>query len=275
VDLLAAFSKDYEEYLDEYVAICIETGVKAFITGLGVPARVVDKCHQHGMVVGAVCGKLSHVKRAVQDGCDLVIVQGTEGGGHTGQLGLMAFLPQAVDAVGNKVPVVAAGGIFDGRGVAASFALGADGVWMGTRFVATHEAFTVKEFKQRMLEVDSDEGTVISKVYTGKTCRVLANDFTREWEKSGEQPLPFPAQAIYSMERGANHLGGGPETEGVDPKIEFMPWCVSFYFYFYFFSSFFHLSRRCLCDLLVAREWAGSRRFFRQRRWWTTWSERP
>jgi enoyl-[acyl-carrier protein] reductase II len=224
VDLLAVFSKDYDEFLEEYVDICIELGVKAFITGLGIPVQVVDRCHRGGMAVGAVCGKLSHVRHAVQDGCDLVIVQGTEGGGHTGQLGLMAFLPQAVDAVGGKIPVVAAGGIFDGRGVAASFALGAEGVWVGTRFVASKEAHTVKEFKTRMLETSTDDGTVISKGYTGKTCRVIANDFTREWEKLGQEPLPFPGQFVYSLDKGANHLGEGPETEGVDPNLEFMPW---------------------------------------------------
>jgi len=224
VDLLAPFTKNYARDLTVFVDVCISHGVKAFITGLGIPKDVVERCHKGGMVVGAVCGKLAHVKKAVAEGVDFVIVQGTEGGGHTGQLGLMAFLPQAVDAVGHKVPVVAAGGIFDGRGVAAAMALGADGVWVGTRFLATVESNTVRGFKDKIVEAGIDEGTVISKAYTGKTCRVIANDFTREWEKSGKQALGFPQQGVWSHEQGANHLGGDETTLGVDPNREFMPW---------------------------------------------------
>jgi len=224
VDVVAPFVEDFHTYVEQYVDVCIETGVKAFITGIGFSPSVIEKCHKAGMVVGVVCGKISHVKKAVEEGADLVIVQGTEGGGHTGTLGLMAFLPQAVDAVGHKVPVVAAGGIFDGRGVAAALALGADGVWVGTRFLATEEANTVRGFKEKIVQAGIDNGTTISKAYTGKTCRVLANDYTREWEKSGVTALDFKNQGIHAITAGVHHLGGNLETEGVDPNREFMPW---------------------------------------------------
>ena len=87
-----------------------------------------------------MCGKVRHAVAAVEAGCDIVVAQGTEAGGHTGTVATMALVPQVVDAVGDRVPVVAAGGIVDGRGLAAALSLGADGIWVGTRFIATPEA---------------------------------------------------------------------------------------------------------------------------------------
>jgi len=255
VDLLAPFTKDYERSISRFLDVCIETGVKAFITGLGFPAQAVEKCRQNNIVLGCVCGKISHVKKAVEGGCDFVIVQGTEGGGHTGNLGLMAFLPQAVDAVGNRVPVVAAGGIFDGRGVAAALALGAEGVWVGTRFLASQEANTVKGFKEKILQAETDNGTVITKGYTGKTCRVIANQFTREWEMSGRKAGNFRDQGRYAYSLGVNHLGGDENTPGVDPEREFMPWFLSFFLFLSLSFSFFLfliLSPSCALPLALS-----------------------
>ena len=96
-----------------------------------------------------MCGKVRHAIAAVEAGCDFVIAQGTEAGGHTGTVATMPLVPQIVDEVGERVPVVAAGGIFDGRGLAAAIALGADGVWLGTRFIATPEARTVARLQGR------------------------------------------------------------------------------------------------------------------------------
>src|SRR6202035_3573949 len=105
-----------------------------------------------GVLVGSMCGKVDHARRAVDAGCDLVVAQGTEAGGHTGAIATMPLVPQVVDAVGEQVPVVAAGGIFDGRGLAAALALGADGVWIGTRFIATPEARALPGFRERIIE---------------------------------------------------------------------------------------------------------------------------
>jgi enoyl-[acyl-carrier protein] reductase II len=133
----------------------------------------------------------------------------------------MALVPQVVDAVGEKVPVVAAGGLFDGRGLAAALALGADGVWIGTRFIATPEARAVNGYKDTLLATGED-GTTISRAYTGKTCRVVANDWTRHYEKNPADLKPFPQQAIASMQAGVNHLGYPTGTD-VDASREFYP----------------------------------------------------
>jgi enoyl-[acyl-carrier protein] reductase II len=133
----------------------------------------------------------------------------------------MALIPQVVDAVGDKVPVVAAGGLFDGRGLAASLALGADGVWVGTRFIATPEARAVQGYKEVLLGTPED-GTVISRGFTGKTCRVIRNDWTAYYEEHPEELQPFPHQAIHAMKENANHLGAPSDTI-VDVKREFMP----------------------------------------------------
>jgi enoyl-[acyl-carrier protein] reductase II len=120
------------------------------------------------------------------------------------------------------VPVVAAGGIVDGRGLAAALTLGADGVWVGTRFIATPEARSVTGYKDRLLAAKED-GTTVTRAYTGKTCRVLANRYTKTYEVGERQLAPFPQQFLQSMEDGANHLGGDQSTPGVDPDIEFFP----------------------------------------------------
>jgi enoyl-[acyl-carrier protein] reductase II len=169
-----------------------------------------------------MCGKVRHAIAAVEAGCDIVVAQGTEAGGHTGKIATFALVPQIVDAVGERVPVVAAGGIVDGRGLAAAIALGADGIWVGTRFIATPEANGVPGYKEALLRTHED-GTVITRAYTGKTCRVIENGYTKAFEADGGVPEPFPMQVVKTMQEGANHLGGDPSTEGVDPDKEFWP----------------------------------------------------
>jgi enoyl-[acyl-carrier protein] reductase II len=134
----------------------------------------------------------------------------------------MALVPQVVDAVGERVPVVAAGGIVDGRGLAAALALGADGVWVGTRFIATPEARGVRGYKETLLRSHEDD-TVVTKAYTGKTCRVIANSYTQEYEDGARAIQRFPAQVLQSIQDGANHLGGDEATAGVDADREFFP----------------------------------------------------
>ena len=142
-----------------------------------------------------MCGKVRHAIAAVEAGCDFVIAQGTEAGGHTGTVATFPLVPQIVDEVGDRVPVVAAGGIFDGRGLAAALALGADGVWIGTRFIATPEARTVPGYKEALLRTPED-GTVISKGFTGKTLRAVRNEWTQYIEEHPEELRPFPEQMV-------------------------------------------------------------------------------
>jgi enoyl-[acyl-carrier protein] reductase II len=217
VDLLTALPNQ----VDSGIKAVIEGGASIFVAGLGVPREVIDLLHQKNILVGSMCGKVKHAVAAVASGCDFVVAQGTEAGGHTGLVATIALVPQVVDAVGDKVPVVAAGGLFDGRGLAASLALGADGVWIGTRFIATPEARAVNGYKD-MLVATGEDGTTISRAYTGKTCRVVANDWTRHYDKNPADLQPFPQQAVASMQAGVNHLGFPSGTE-VDAAREFYP----------------------------------------------------
>lgn len=218
VDLLTAAPGD----MVSKVGQIIDGGATVFVAGLGVPRDVVDLCHERNTLVVNMCGKVRHAIAAVEAGCDIVVAQGTEAGGHTGQVATFALVPQVVDAVDGRVPVVAAGGISDGRHLAAALTLGADGIWVGTRFIATPEARAVTGYKDLLLETHED-GTVITRAYTGKTCRVIRNEYTNEVEADPSQLHPFPQQLIHAMQIGVSHLGGDESTPGVDPAREFMP----------------------------------------------------
>jgi enoyl-[acyl-carrier protein] reductase II len=215
VDLLTALPGGMEQQIDAVIV----GGASVFVAGLGVPREVVDQCHRAGVLVMNMCGKVRHAVAAVEAGCDAVIAQGTEAGGHTGTVGTMPLVPQIVDAVGDRVPVVAAGGIFDGRGLAAALALGADGVWVGTRFIATPEAHVVFGYCEALIE-GRDDDTVITRAYTGKTLRAVRNDYTRFFEEHPEELARFPDQIGRSISDRAMHLGAPPETDGIDPSKE-------------------------------------------------------
>jgi enoyl-[acyl-carrier protein] reductase II len=218
VDLLTAMPGG----MTEQVKLVIEGGASAFVAGLGVPTEVVDLCHEHDVVVVSMCGKVEHAVRAVEAGCDLVVAQGTEAGGHTGQVASLPLVPQIVDAVGEQVPVAAAGGIFDGRGLAAALALGADGIWVGTRFIATPEARSVLGYKDKLLESREDQ-TTVSRAYSGKTMRVVRNEYTDYYDAHPEELKKFPEQLGLAYSTGALHLGGDSFSEGVDVDRECYP----------------------------------------------------
>ena len=215
VDLLTALPGSMVGHVEAIIA----GGARAFVGALGVPSEVIDLCHDHDVLVVNMCGTVAHAVRAVDAGCDLVVAQGTEAGGHTGAIATMPLVPQIVDAVGDRVPVVAAGGIVDGRGLAAALMLGASGVWLGTRFIATPEANVVPGYREAIL-VASERDTVISRAYTGKTLRTIRNAYTDHFEAHPEELQPFPDQIARSMADSAMHIGGGPDTEGVDPTKE-------------------------------------------------------
>lgn len=218
VDLLTAMPMDMTPWIEKIIA----GGASLFVAGLGVPTEVIDLCHSNGLLVMNMCGKVEHARRAVAAGCDIVVAQGTEAGGHTGQVATMPLVPQIVDAVGDQVPVVAAGGIFDGRGLAAALTLGADGVWVGTKFIATPEARAVKGYKEKLIAT-AEDGTVITRGYTGKTLRAIRNSYTQYWEEHPEELKRFPEQAVRSMQDGAFHLGWDESADGIDPEKECYP----------------------------------------------------
>ncbi len=218
VDLLTAMPGGLREQVESVVA----AGAAAFVAGLGVPTEVIDLCHDRGLVVVNMCGKVAHAVRAVDAGCDLVVAQGTEAGGHTGQVATMPLVPQVVDAVGDTVPVVAAGGIFDGRGLAAALALGADGVWVGTRFIATPEARGGRAYKEVLL-TGTEDATTVSRAYSGKTMRVVRNAYTDYYDAHPDELRPFPEQLGRAFADGVLHLGADEADADVDPARECFP----------------------------------------------------
>jgi len=218
VDLLTALP----QRLLEDVALLIDEGATVFAAGLGIPHDVIEMCHERNVLVLSMCGKVRHAIAAVEAGCDIVVAQGTEAGGHTGQIATLPLVAQVVAAVGDRVPVVAAGGISDGRGLAAALALGADGVWVGTRFIATPEANTGRGFKDALLRSREDD-TVISKGFSGKPMRVVRNEVATHFETHPEELKPFPDQLLAAIEGGWLHLGANEDTPGVDPDRECFP----------------------------------------------------
>jgi len=208
VDLLAAVPESLERTAD----LIIEGGAKAFISGLGVPPpHLVKKFHDAGLKVMNVNGTVKHARSAEAGGLDAVVAQGTEAGGHTGRVAGLALIPQIVDAV--KIPVIAAGSIVDGRGLAAALALGAQGVWMGTRFIASREAHAGGLYKQVIVDA-SDEDTIVTRSYSGKPMRVFNNEWVKDWEARPQDIQKFPAQAILSHQAGV--MGGiGGQIEGL------------------------------------------------------------
>lgn len=209
VDLLAASP----ESLTAAVDVIIQEGASSFVAGLGIPMPILDKLKTAGLTVMVVCGAVKHAVKAEQAGCDAVICQGGEGGGHTGLVGGLPLIAQTVEAV--KIPVVGAGGIYDGRGLAAVLALGAVGVWVGTRFIASPEAHAGDLYRQTIVE-SVDEDTIRTRCYSGKPMRVRKNPYVDDWEGRPADIQPFPMQAMLSSRAGV--MGGiGGQIEGLDP----------------------------------------------------------
>jgi enoyl-[acyl-carrier protein] reductase II len=215
VDLLAALP----EQMLSAIEVVIGEGASAFIAGLGVPEPVIDRCHAAGLKVVSMCGKVSHAIHAERAGCDAVVAQGTEAGGHTGQIGGVALVPQVVDAV--SIPVLAAGSFVDGRGLAAALAFGAQGVWMGTRFIASREARAGEGYKKRITEIGSAD-TVVTRCYSGKPMRVIRNEYVEDWERRPEDIAPFPQQMITSVTRGVLPLTAADHGP-IDPTRDCLP----------------------------------------------------
>jgi len=214
VDLLMAVP----EMVQEQIKVIFEESIPVFVSGLAVPEGLIERAKKEGMRVISMVGKVAHALRAAAAGVDVIVAQGTEAGGHTGRIGTFALVPQVVDAV--EIPVLAAGGIADGRGLAAALALGAKGVVMGTRFVASKEARATETYQKQILKA-KDEDTVVTKCYTGKTLRAVRNLYTDEWEKKADQIKPFPLQAMTSIE--SNALSFVTTGEVHDPTRECMP----------------------------------------------------
>jgi enoyl-[acyl-carrier protein] reductase II len=183
----------YTGNVQRLIDVTFEEKVPVIVSGLGNPAGIIQQAHQDGVVVMSLCGNVKQARKLEASGVDVIIAQGHEAGGHTGRIGTLTLVPQIVDAV--RVPVLAAGGIADGRGLIAALALGADGIWMGTRFIATVEAYAHVNYKTRIIEID-EEGTTITRCHSGKPCRLIRNQFTDSWVGRESEIQPFPLQSM-------------------------------------------------------------------------------
>ncbi|MDF2906943.1 MAG: hypothetical protein K0R34_2264 [Herbinix sp.] len=166
------------EFADDIAKMVCEEGVKVVTTGAGAPGKYMEMWKSHGIKVIPVVPSVAIAKRMVRSGADAVIAEGTESGGHVGELTTMVLVPQVVDAV--DVPVIAAGGIADGRGVSAAFMLGADAVQVGTRFLAAHECTVHPNYKLKVLGA-KDIDTVVTGRSTGHPVRTLKNKLSRKF----------------------------------------------------------------------------------------------
>lgn len=170
---------------DEVAKIVVEEGVKVVTTGAGSPAKYMEMWKNAGVKVIPVVASVAMAKMMERAGADAVVAEGMEAGGHIGSATTMTLVPQIVDAV--SIPVIAAGGVADGRGFAAAMMLGAEGVQMGTRFVVAAEAITHENYKQRIIKA-KDIDSEVTGMSTGHPVRVIRNKMTREYlrlEKEG------------------------------------------------------------------------------------------
>ena len=182
--------------MEPLIEVSFAHRVALIASALGTPPEwLVERAHAANIPVAALAGRIDHAIAHKEAGVDLIIAQGTEGGGHTGEIATMVLVPQVVDAVA-PTPVLAAGGIASGRQMAAALALGAEGVWCGSVWLTTHEAETTPTIREKFLAATSAD-TRRSRSLTGKPARMLRSAWTDAWEESGApEPLPMPLQSI-------------------------------------------------------------------------------
>jgi NAD(P)H-dependent flavin oxidoreductase YrpB (nitropropane dioxygenase family) len=185
------------------------------------PVDVIEKCHEHGVKVAALAGAAKHALSHVRNGVDIIVAQGYEAGGHTGEVASMVLQPDIVDAVGPDVPVLGAGGIGSGRQVAASLALGSQGVWTGSIWLGTEEYRNLSAnhsaWETAFTRATSSD-TVRTRIYTGKPARLLKTKWVEAWAEEGApEPLPMPLQNLLVAEA-HNRI-----TAANDPDVISMP----------------------------------------------------
>ncbi len=184
----------------EVIELVFEHRISLIASALGPPPEwMIEQGRTRGVKVAALAGTVEHARRHVEAGVDLVVAQGYEAGGHTGQVSTMVLVPEVVDAI-DPVPVLAAGGIGNGRQVTAALALGAQGVWCGSVWLTTEEAETHPVVKEKFLRATSND-TIRSRSLTGKPARQLRSAWTDAWEDpTNPDPLPMPLQPLLVRE---------------------------------------------------------------------------
>lgn len=188
-----------KEFFDAQMQVIIEERVPVYAAGLGNPGPWMRELRANGTRVMGVVGAVRHAVQLASAGLDLIVAQGHDGGGHNSPIGTMALIPQVVDAVGgpNGIPVLGAGGITDGRGIAAAFCLGAEGVWVGSAFLASEEAGIFPYQKQAIVD-SNEENTMVSKSVTGKPARLIRTKWAQAYQDARMDTLPMPFQNMVS-----------------------------------------------------------------------------
>ena len=217
--------------LPELIDIVCGSGAKVFVSAVGVPPRwAVDKLHAAGIICMNMIGSTRHVKKALAAGMDILCAQGTEGGGHTGDTATSVLIPQVVDMVkgkkseltGGPIHIIAAGGIYDGRGLAMALSLGADAVWVGTRFINSEESAAPPRHQQGVVNATS-ESTHRSLVYTGRPMRILKNKYSVNWETERRDEMDqLLAAGTLPMYHDTAALKNGTPSKGFQTQEEQM-----------------------------------------------------
>ena len=203
-----------KEFFEAQMEVVIQERVPVYASGLGNPGPWMTDLRANGTKVMAVVGAVRHAIQVKSSGLDIIVAQGHDGGGHNSPIGTMALIPQVVDAVGDT-PVLGAGGIVDGRGIAAAIMLGAEGVWIGSAFLASEEA-NIFDFQKEAIVEATEEGTSVSRTVTGKPARIIKSKWTEHWVREEVDPLPMPFQGQISgpVMAAANRDGRGDINPG-------------------------------------------------------------
>lgn len=218
-----ATNHDYTHgQLEALIDVTIRSGARLFVSAVGVPpAPVIARLHAAGILVMNMVGAPKHAEYALRAGCDIVCAQGGEGGGHTGEIANSVLIPSVVDVArrytspltGEPAMVVAAGGIYDGRGLASSLMQGAQGVWVGTRFVAAEESGASRLHKEAVVSAGFGD-TLRTLVVSGRPLRVRLNEYVKGWEERPEEIRELTAKGIVPLAKDMD--------DGVDVDIPFL-----------------------------------------------------
>lgn len=223
---------DYTEgKLPELIDLIINSGAKLFVSAVGVPPTwVVEKLHSGGVLVANIIGSPKHVPKALAAGVDIIIAQGGEGGGHTGEVATSILVPTVVDLckgvtskfTGQPVHVIAAGGIYDGRGLAMALCYGAQAVWVGTRFICANEASAPKRHQQGVIDCGFHD-TQRTIIYSGRPMRVRKNAYIADWESRPDQIKDLTSRGIVPVYHDMNELEAQGKSLAPDELVEITP----------------------------------------------------
>lgn len=202
-----------QQLFEEQMAATLESQAHSFASAVGMPPEMIQRARDHGKITFSLVGAPRHAEKAKAAGIDVIVAQGYDAGGHTGPIGTFSLVPQVVDVAGD-IPVLAAGGVGHGRHIAASFALGAQGVWLGTAWLASKEHALCEALLAKLLKADSLD-TTISLSHSGKSCRLIKSAWTDEWDRpDAPKPLKMPYQQVLT----ADIIAGINEHE-IEPLI--------------------------------------------------------